>query len=271
MAPKQTPKPVFKTATPFTETKWPHINQDEQDVILDLVCNLVAPLGEHRRTHSHASKGKKRKRTTNPDPKDESTTLPDAPPPPPDISQHILIGLNAITRHLEALAARNAPTTLAPSILPPPSSPPSSPPPPSPPPSSPPPSSPPPPSPPPTAQPNINHPALILLTHPNPSSSPAHAHLPTLLHIATLSSPTTPTTKTRLVPLPTSTDPRLASYLGIPRVAALAIMQDAPGAQTLVEYVRSHVDVTECPWVDEAMAPRWKGANVRVERSGGGV
>jgi ribonuclease P/MRP protein subunit POP3 len=39
-------------------------------------------------------------------------------------------------------------------------------------------------------------------------------------------------------------------------------MDDAPGTKALVEYVREHVGVTECPWIDEAMRPEWKGTKV---------
>ena len=106
--------------------------------------------------------------------------------------------------------------------------------------------------------------SLIILTHPKPNLSPAHAHIPTLVHLSTLpptdSSPTHP--PTRLIPLPTPADARLASKLHIPRVGALAVFAGAPGAKVLEEYVREHVEVTECKWVDEAMRAEWKGVNV---------
>ncbi|KAH9866727.1 hypothetical protein J1614_008420 [Plenodomus biglobosus] len=219
--------------------------------------SLIAPLGDHRRAHIPPSKGKKRKRTTNPDPKGPSSPPPpplhDAPPPPPAISKHILVGLNAITRHLELAAARNAPATLAAPAAPCTTTTPDS---------------------KTNLNSNANNLAIIILTHPKPSSSPAHAHIPTLLHISTLSphpaapAPLASNTQPRLVPLATSADPRLAVKLGIPRVGALAIMDGAPGAKALVEYVREHVDLTECAWVDEALAPRWKGAKVTMEMSG---
>ncbi|KAF2852700.1 hypothetical protein T440DRAFT_466822 [Plenodomus tracheiphilus IPT5] len=256
MAPKQTSKPVFKTSTPFTETKWPQIAQEHHEIILDLVCNLIAPLGDHRRTHIPPSKGRKRKRISNPDPKQTTPPQSDAPPPPPELSKHILTGVNTITRHLERLVSRNAPTALAASNAP-------------------------------SAalcsadkaprtKPDDDELAIIILTHPKPASSPAHAHIPTLVHISTISPhvatpvPMAINTKTRLVPLSTSSDSRLASKLGIPRVGALAVMNSAPGAKALVEYVREHVDLTECAWVDEAMTPVWKGLNVTMEMGKGG-
>jgi ribonuclease P/MRP protein subunit POP3 len=177
------------------------------------------------------------------------------PPPPPAIANHILIGLNSVTRHLEALAAKTAPsTTLVAS----------------------------------TARESTNSStdtneqekataragddlrplSMVILTHPKPSLSPAHAHLPTLVHLCTLSPPsTTPNaaTATRLVPLPTSAEGQLASSLHIPRVGALAIYADAPGAKTLEDYVRKHIGMTECKWIEEALSAEWRGMKVSIE------
>ena len=105
--------------------------------------------------------------------------------------------------------------------------------------------------------------SIVVLTHPQPALSPAHAHIPTLLHLSTLSStPDDTSLQTRLVALPTSTDARLAANLHIPRVGAIGIYEGAPGAKALEDYVQQHVGLTECPWVDEAMRAEWKGLNV---------
>jgi ribonuclease P/MRP protein subunit POP3 len=185
--------------------------------------SLIAPLGDHRRNHIQPSKSRKRKRKS----KEHED---DAPPPAPEVGKHILVGINAITRHLEALAARTVPSTfpdLVPSLG--------------------------------NAQPPRPL-SVILLTHPKPSTSPAHAHFPTLLHLSNLQSPTPQAT--RLIPLSTSTDARLASTLHIPRVGALAVFADAPGAKALEAFVRQNVDVTTCAWIDEAADVKWSGVNV---------
>ncbi|KAF1847396.1 uncharacterized protein K460DRAFT_402753 [Cucurbitaria berberidis CBS 394.84] len=256
MAPtaKQSAKAMFKTSSPFTDTQWPQISQQDQDILLDLICNLITPLGDHRRNHIHPSKGKKRKRPCKAAQND--TTMGEAPPPPPEIGKHMLIGLNSVTRHLEALAARNGPST----------------------------------SPFATLKSDEKETgakkagrqdvesgedsrplSMVILTHPKPSLSPAHAHLPTLVHLSTLSPPSTPqspTATTRLIPLATSTDGRLASKLHIPRVGALGIFQDAPGAKALEDFVRENIGLTECVWIDEAMKADWRGVNVKTEASG---
>ncbi|CAN9257557.1 unnamed protein product [Alternaria sp. RS040] len=238
MAPaKQNAKPVFKTSSPFAETKWPEVSREDEEVILELLCN------------------------------NDNPTMTETAPSVPDIGEHLLVGLNSVTRHLEALAAKNAPSTafvanqkLTKDLV----------------------------------QLNLagkagngaeeketpqKHPeaalkplSMVILTHPKPSLSPAHAHLPTLIHLATLSStlatPKTFKTVTRLVPVQTSADSRLASSLHIPRVGAIAIYEGAPGAKTLEEYVREHIGLTECDWIDEAMSAEWKGLNVKNEIPG---
>jgi ribonuclease P/MRP protein subunit POP3 len=111
--------------------------------------------------------------------------------------------------------------------------------------------------------------SMVILTHPKPSVSPAHAHLPTLVHLSALFPPSaTSETGTRLVSVQTSSEARLASSLHIPRVGALAIYEGAPGAKVLEEYVREHIGPTECKWIDEAMSAEWKGLNVKSEIPG---
>jgi ribonuclease P/MRP protein subunit POP3 len=204
-------------------------------------CSLVGPIGEHRKTHILPSKGRKRKRATNATPVEPSKV------PSPTIASHILVGLNSVTRHLETQAASTAPPTAPingtsideqdnptqtdqresatpPRIL-----------------------------------------SIVILTHPQPSLSPSHAHIPTLLHLANLRRDpgTMPAETTRLVCLATSNDARLANTLHIPRVGAIGILEGAPGAKDLEEYVRKHVGSTECAWVDEALRSEWRGLNVQ--------
>jgi ribonuclease P/MRP protein subunit POP3 len=202
--------------------------------------SLLAPLGEHRKTHIQPSRGKKRKRNSKVPPGDTRI------PPAPVIGSHLLLGLNSVTRHLEALAASSAPPSVpvkdtdghtpnksddTQKI----------------------------------AEATVRPLSMVILTHPQPALSPSHAHIPTLLHLATLQP--TPKTKvsepTRLIALATSNDARFANALHIPRVGAIGIYEGAPGAKALEDYVRKYVGLTECLWVDEAMKPEWRGLNVQ--------
>ncbi|KAF3033432.1 hypothetical protein E8E12_003234 [Didymella heteroderae] len=234
------PKPIFKTSSPFTETKWPSIAQEEQEIITELLCNFLAPLGDHRKTHIQPSKSKKRKRSPK-TPAEENPALP-----APAIRSHLLVGLNSVTRHLEALAASSAPPTVPVKDV---------------------------------DEVNSNQGddaqkdvdailrplSMVILTHPQPSLSPSHAHIPTLLHLAILQtlSKTKVSEPTRLIALPTSNDARLANALHIPRVGAIGIYEGAPGAKAIEDYVRKHVGLTECLWINEAMKPEWRGLNVQ--------
>ncbi|KAJ4986385.1 RNase p and RNase mrp subunit [Stagonosporopsis vannaccii] len=246
MAPptKKPSKPIFKTSSPFTETKWPSVSHEDQEVITELLCNLLSPLGDHRRAHGRPSRGKKRKRDANP----SSDGIPRLPPPA--IGSHVLIGLNSVTRHLETLAASTAPPTVpiktssvsaenhavleGDAVL--------------------------------QSHSPLKSLSIIVLTHPQPTLSPLHAHVPTLVHLATVRPNSEPkaSESARLVALPTSNDTRFASALHIPRVGAIGIFDGAPGAKALEDYVREHVGLTECVWIEEANAPEWRGLNIQL-------
>ncbi|KAF1997105.1 hypothetical protein P154DRAFT_565595 [Amniculicola lignicola CBS 123094] len=246
-------KPVFKTEVPFTETQWPQTSPKDQVVILDLLCNLLEPLGHHRKTHIPPSKGKKRKRKTTLSTEDNQAIDEDTPsPPPPELSSHILIGLNSVTRHLSSLATINTrnhhsttPTTSNPKALSESES---------------------------TAPPTSPHRPLsvLILPHPHPPSSLPHAHIPTLLALSTapLGSPSpSPTPQpTRLVLLPSTCESRLSTALHIPRVGAIGILAGAPGADALVDYVREHVGLVGCGWVEEGLKGEWMGVKVGVSK-----
>jgi ribonuclease P/MRP protein subunit POP3 len=103
--------------------------------------------------------------------------------------------------------------------------------------------------------------SLVLLPHPMPASSLPHAHLPTLVYLSsTRSDP-----PTRLVALSTASESRLASILQLPRVGAIGILEGAPGADALVDYVRKHVKPVQCDWLEEALKAEWKGVKTTVQ------
>ncbi|KAF2751199.1 hypothetical protein M011DRAFT_473705 [Sporormia fimetaria CBS 119925] len=264
MAPKQ----LVKTDFPFSATKWPVISAEHQSVILDLLCNLLEPLGLYRQAHVTPSKGRKtRKRERAPDAgptKTDTDVAVDlcARPPVPEIKHHVLVGLKTVTRHLSELAERTVPSSEPPAqgsnaelrdeVDP--------------------------------ARTRASHvspreqhgvksqsaPAgtetpsfdplrplsLVILPHPMPSSSLVYAHLPTLVYLSSRKPAASPTL---LVTLPTSSESRLATTLHLPRVGSLGILDGAPGADGLVEYVRTHVAPVECTWIEEALRAEWRG------------
>ncbi|KAF2804106.1 uncharacterized protein BDZ99DRAFT_452651 [Mytilinidion resinicola] len=250
-ASKKGQKQVFKLDSPFTETTMPPIADNDKDIILDMLCNLLTPIGRHRTAHILPSKGRsnrnlKRKRAAQVPPSPPSQQPPPPPPPAPTLSAHLTIGLNATTRHLEALAAQPTPSPT-----------------------------------PPATSPEAGKPAptralaLVLIPHPNPARSLIHAHIPTLVALASvqgdqLAKGTTERQPTRLVALPSSSEARLASALHLPRLSALGILEGAPGADALVEFVREKVGCVEVGWLGEAGLEGngenggWRGITGRV-------
>lgn len=201
-------------------------------------CSLLQPLGDHRRTHLLPSKGKKRKRKANSTPLEDEP--PEAAPPRPEVGSYILTGLNSVTRHLEALAAHTAPPVVPLSANGEGEEPVAS------------------------AQ-SLTPISLVVIPHNHPPSSLPHAHIPTLVHLSTLNQSSI--TATRLIAIPPSYEPRLATALHIPHVGALGILEGAPGAGPLVDYVREHVETTSCTWIDEAMRAEWKGVKIDAQKA----
>ncbi|KAL5432286.1 hypothetical protein PMIN06_012058 [Paraphaeosphaeria minitans] len=232
---KRGTKPVFKTARPYTETDWPDLTAQQKRDTTDLVCSLLQPLGDYRKTHLSPSKGKKRRRESQKEKnEDADKSTPNTPPPPPEISHHILIGLNSVTRHLESLAAHTAPPS-APSHAKAD-------------------------APPPDATPPRPL-SIVLIPHNHPPASLPHAHIPTFVHLCTMTSQKDKAI--RLLAVPPGCEPAIAEALHIPHVGALAIFEGAPGADALVAYVREHVAVTRCAWIEEAMGPEWKDTKIQ--------
>ncbi|KAG5957228.1 hypothetical protein E4U57_001906 [Claviceps arundinis] len=94
---------VHHLDTPFSTVAWPEVSLDDQDTILELLCNLLSPIGQHRRTHLKASQGKreaKRKASAKLVTSEVSVTKPK-----PELVDYIDVGFNAITRGLETISS----------------------------------------------------------------------------------------------------------------------------------------------------------------------
>ncbi|KAK4661483.1 RNase P and RNase MRP subunit [Podospora pseudopauciseta] len=92
---------VHTLDTPFSVVEWPQISQEDQDVILELLCHLLSPLGTHRRLFVTPSKGmrdRKRKRAQDEDPV----------PPTPELAGYVDVGLSHISRTLQTMSGKDA-------------------------------------------------------------------------------------------------------------------------------------------------------------------
>ncbi|KAK8020552.1 hypothetical protein PG990_005690 [Apiospora arundinis] len=98
-------KLLYQLDTPYSAVSWPEISAEDQDAILELLCNFLSPLGSFRRQHAQPSQGKrikKRKRR-------EAGSADSGPitPSAPSIRQYVDIGLTTVTRGLQKTSAQS--------------------------------------------------------------------------------------------------------------------------------------------------------------------
>lgn len=90
-----------------------------------------------------------------------------------------------------------------------------------------------------------------------------YTHLPVLTTLAAsshgeISAP-------RLISLDNSAERRISRAVGIPRVGVIGVLQDAPGAGPLIDYVREHVRAVEVPWVKEIAEGKFLGTKIEAD------
>ena len=68
----------------------------------------------------------------------------------------------------------------------------------------------------------------------------------------------------RLVEISGASETAIAHALAMPRVGVLALDEGFPGAQTLVQYVRTAVTAVETPWLKEASSSFYLPLKVRT-------
>ncbi|KFY02898.1 hypothetical protein O988_01824 [Pseudogymnoascus sp. VKM F-3808] len=199
-------KTMYELDSPYSDVVVPQLSPADQDTILDLLTSLLSPIGHYRTTHITPSKGKRNKKA-----KRRQVKLGAAQPAPdtpsvlkPELSAHILVGLNSTTRHLESQSRQACPQSLDMQI--------------------------------PSDSPK--HLAVLVTTWP---SIPAilTSHLYQLLQTSSLLYPNLP--QTRLVTLPRSSEKRLCSALGVARAGFIAIFDSAPCSTTVTEFCLANI------------------------------
>ncbi|KAH6712036.1 hypothetical protein DL95DRAFT_426255 [Leptodontidium sp. 2 PMI_412] len=255
------PKTIYQLDSPFTTVSWPETSPQNQETILELLCSILSPIGQHRSNHITPSKGKRsKKRRREEEREKDGAGEPAGIPPTPEISTFIMVGLNGITRSLEALSQKSKPpaittsqegpqpqlnpetkpetiTTEDPELKTPTEQPQETPP------------------------PMTQHFSAIFVPR---SSQPSilHSHLPQLIATASLAHPSLPAT--RLVQLPKGCDARLCDALGLPRVSFIAILEGAPHSKALMELVREHVPEIDVPWLREVREQKYLSVKVNA-------
>ncbi|KAI1771401.1 hypothetical protein F4818DRAFT_213054 [Hypoxylon cercidicola] len=222
-------KIIYQLDTPYSAVSWPDVTLEDQETILELLCALLAPLGQYRSTHTQLSKGKrdrKRKRkASGAEPKDQP------PPPIPELRSYIDVGLAAVTRSLEETASRGqeVKSNLEDELVN-------------------------------GESPAPPYSAIFVARSGQPNA--LNSHLPQMVAVASKSHPTQ--TPIRLVGLSKSCGDRLSESLGIPRISCIGIREEAPGSKALVEFTRRHVPAVEIQWLDQARRAEHLGTNINA-------
>jgi len=184
------------------------------------LSSLIEPIGHHRRRYIQPSKGKrerKRKRAQDRKAGEEEKKTPTTPPLP-EISKQIDVGLPSISRTLQRLAsAANIETSHGENSL---------------------------------GEKLVqdNSPVysvVFVAKHGQPTTF--HCHFPQMVIAASKNACCKE--PIRLVGLSEPCADRLSAALGMPRVSAIALHDDAPQAKALVEYVREHVPPASSTWL----------------------
>ncbi|TVY33014.1 hypothetical protein LSUB1_G007330 [Lachnellula subtilissima] len=242
-------KTVFQLDSPFTQIQWPEINPEQQDTILELLCSILSPIGQHRLKYAEPSKGKRDKKRKRKEAKLAEVPLDTSTPPVPDISSFVVVGLNSIVRHLESSSKASKPEQardyvievtkadeLTEAKIPETTNSDAKP------------------------QPSTHLSAIFVPGSSQPSI--LNAHLPQL--IATASKENQDLPATRLVQLPKDCDARLCEALGLSRVSFIGLLEGAPHSKALVELVRKSVLEIEVPWIQEAKKGKYLPVNINA-------
>ncbi|ERT01507.1 ribonuclease P/MRP protein subunit POP3 [Sporothrix schenckii 1099-18] len=261
--------------TPFSSVEWPMISQEDQDTILELLCSLLAPLGQHRHDHVEPSRGKRSRRRSRQRSKEngsggkadggaflkeevrvktagkpETKDPKDDVPPFPELVRFVDVGLVSITRELAKIATPGATvpvTNVDPNATP--SIPSTSP------------SSSTPSSPPKSPTPYT---AVFIVRSGHPSAF--YSHFPQMVAVASQQGAASvpPSPPIRLVGFSRAVEDRLSASLGIPRVSSIALRAGAPQSQGLLTFLEETVPAVDVRWLKEAQAGQYRETQIRM-------
>ncbi|KAI0187691.1 hypothetical protein EV127DRAFT_435746, partial [Xylaria flabelliformis] len=220
-------KLVFQLDTSYSAISWPQILPNDQDTILELLCNLLSPLGHYRSQYIHASKGNRAKKRKLKELSDKETKT--LTPPAPALKSYVDIGLSCVTQSLQKTAPEGVEAN---SVRDDPSDRPAS----------------------------RFYSAIFVVRSGQPNA--LSNHLPQMVAVACRSHPSQP--PTRLVELPRACEGRLYESLGIPRVSCIAVCADAPNSNGLVDFTREHVPMVKVPWLQEASCAEYRGTKINT-------
>jgi ribonuclease P/MRP protein subunit POP3 len=181
---------------------------------------------------SSGKKSKKRKRTS----EQNAASAVESRPVEPKILEHLTVGLNTTSRHLETEAALSKPGALTTEDKE-------------------------------SKAEQAPGSRLAVVFLPKPRDNLVYSHLPLLCYTSSANEKDK-VQQTRLVLLDPSSERILAASMGLPRAGVIGVFDNAPGAGPLLEYVRQNVDPVEIPWLEKALSGQWMGTNVETHIPG---
>ncbi len=207
--------------------------------------SLLSPIGEYASQHVNPAKGKREKKRKRKDRHAAEEPSQDGleeanrrvnSPEMPAIKNYLTIGFNSTTRYLEALAQISAPQRegqdAGPSKTPH------------------------------SRTAPIPKPLAAIFVPRFDQPSILHSNLPLLIEAASLASPSSP--QPSLVTLPKGADERLSAAIAIPRVGLIGLLDGAPNADLIINFIRQHVPKVEVPWLDEAARGLYRPVNIKA-------
>ncbi|KAK1986994.1 hypothetical protein LZ30DRAFT_221191 [Colletotrichum cereale] len=224
-------KLVYSVDTPFSATQWPETTHEDQDAVLELLCSLLSPLGQHRQRHVKPSEGKRvAKRKRKEDGIASKEPAKSERPPMPDLASFVDVGLASISRNLERLATGQQTSEVLDDKNTTASSP---------------------------------TPYSVVFVARSGQSSAFNCQLPQMVAVASKNSPTAP--PTRLVGYSKPCAEKLGACLGIPRVSSVGIRVGAPMSRALVEYVQQHVSPVRVAWLEQAEGAVYRPTQLKID------
>lgn len=88
-------------------------------------------------------------------------------------------------------------------------------------------------------------------------------HLPLLAQLASLGQ--ADSAPCLIVPLDPRFEQELCLAVGLPRAGVVSLMEGAPRAEALMEFVRSKVEPMDVPWLREAASAKFLGTKILAD------
>lgn len=213
------------------------LQQPQHDAVTQLLISALKAIGEYRTKLPNSAKRRNKKRKRRAKSAEEAKPDEDAMQgvenprlQPPSIQEDVIVGFNAVTRHLETLSTSSSKIESGDK-----------------------------------EEQKPRHVAAVFLLR--DLDDLIYSHLPTLCHTASLAYPKLPAT--RLLMLDPSVEKKVAAALAqSPNVSVLAILEAAEedaSSKGLTDYVREEVAAAEVPWLKQAMEAQWLGTKVDVQ------